>query len=234
MMQYVSRGRRWSPPLVPVAFAVSGLLLAGGCDAPSTAPTSFAYDPTALTAGQRYRWSNGRRVNVYVVPTSTGPYDLSATVNGAIARWNAVPDRERFTLQRTTNIAQANVIVFERGSAMPVTPPPGCPYSTTGASGYTYLCPINGRAALLPLTTDGPSGTATVLIRIDMGRITLAPLFDAVVTHELGHAVGIGGHSDSEADVMFASPRTSAISGRDTQTLRWLLAQTADVLLERM
>jgi hypothetical protein len=30
---------------------------------------------------------------------------------------------------------------------------------------------------------------------------------------------------------MFALPRTSTVSGRDTQTLRYLLAQTADVLL---
>ncbi len=213
------------------ALAVACVWLAAGCDTPSTAPSAFAYDPTSLTAGQLYRWSTGRRVNVYVVPTSTGPYDLSAAVNSAITRWNDVPDGDRFTLQRTSNIAQANVIVFERGSPMPVSTPAACPYSTTGAAGYTYLCPINGRAALLPLSDGGTGGTATVLIRLDMARSASASAFDAVVTHELGHAVGIGGHSDADGDVMFASPRTSVISGRDTQTLRWLLAQAADVLL---
>lgn len=201
-----------------------------GCDTPSTAPSAFAYDPTSLTGGQLYRWENGRRVNVYVVPATAGAYDLSQSVDAALSRWNAVPRGERVTLQRTTSISQANVVVFERASAMPVTPA-SCPYATTGASGYTYICPVNGRAALLPLAGATGTGAATVLIRIDMGRTGSQQQFDAVVTHELGHAIGIGGHSDSEVDVMFASPRSATISGRDAQTLRWLLAQAADVLL---
>lgn len=208
--------------------ALGGML--AGCDSPSTAPSAFAYDPTSLTAGQLYRWADGRRVNVYVVPAVTGPYDLDASVNAAISRWNAVPRGDRFTLQRTNNSAAANVIVFERTSPMPVSPS-SCAYATSGGAGYTYICPVNGRAAVLPLVGTGSTGATTVLVRIDMGRTGSREQFDAVVTHELGHAVGIGGHSDSESDVMFGSPRTSTISGRDTQTLRWLLAQAADVLL---
>jgi hypothetical protein len=30
---------------------------------------------------------------------------------------------------------------------------------------------------------------------------------------------------------MFAAPQTTTVSGRDTQTLRYLLAQRADILL---
>lgn len=203
------------------------------CDSPTAAPSSFAYDPTGLTNGQLYRWDNGRRLDVYVVPVSgQGPppaLNLSQSVNAALGRWNSVPRGERFTLVATGSAADAHIVVYDRLSPMPVLTPDDCPYASTSATGYTYFCPVNGRALRLPLP-DG-RGRATVLVRIDLARITTAAQLDAVVMHELGHAVGIGGHSTDSLDVMFVSPRVSSPSGRDTQTLRYLLAQAADILL---
>ncbi|WP_353267634.1 hypothetical protein [Gemmatimonas sp.] len=208
------------------ALAVIGV---ASCDTPSTAPSAFAYDPTGLTGGQLYRWDNGRRVNVYVIPGSAGSSQISAAVDAAIPRWNAVPRGETVTLRRTTTPAEANVVVYDNTTPLPVITPAACPFSSASALGYTYFCAQNGRAVTLPFTAGG--GVATVVIRLDLARVTTRLPLEAVVMHELGHAIGIGGHSDSENDVMFAAPQTTTVSGRDTQTLRYLLAQRADVLL---
>lgn len=208
---------------------VLGVTGAVACDTPTTAPSGFAYDPTGLTGGQLYRWDTGRRVNVYVVPGSAGSAQITAAVDAAMPRWNAVPRGETVTLQRTTVAAQANIVVYDNVSPLPVLTPDDCPFSTLSALGYTYFCARAGRAVPLPFATGG--GTATVVIRLDLSRTTATSPLDAVVMHELGHAIGIGGHSQSDTDVMFALPRTTTVSGRDTQTLRYLLAQAANVLL---
>jgi predicted Zn-dependent protease len=199
------------------------------CDTPSTAPSAFAYDPTSLTGGQLYRWDTGRRVSVFVMPGSAGSAQITAAVDAAIPRWNAVPRGETVTLRRTTTPTDANVVVYDNTTPLPVITPAACPFSNASALGYTLFCAQNGRAVTLPLTTGG--GVATVVVRLDLARVTARLPLDAVVMHELGHAIGIGGHSDSENDVMFAAPQTTTVSGRDTQTLRYLLAQRADILL---
>jgi predicted Zn-dependent protease len=200
------------------------------CDTPTEAPAAFAYDPTTLTAGKLYRWENGRRLDVWVVPTADASRDLTRATSEAVARWNTVPRGDRFTLRMATSAAEAEIIVFERGSPLPVALPASCPYGSTGAVGYTYFCGEGPRALPLPLTGT-TTGSARVLVRIDFGRLATQGELAAIVMHELGHAVGIGGHSLDTLDVMHANPRRVTPSGRDTQTLRWLLAQRADLLL---
>lgn len=228
MARWLPRGIRTAGHIIAGAL-VAGLAGAVSCDTPTTAPSAFAYDPTGLTGGQLYRWENGRRVNVYVVPGTAGTAQITSAVDAAIPRWNAVPRGETVRLQRTGTAAQANVIVYDNSIPLPIVVPRDCPFSSSGAVGYTYFCAQGGRAQPLPLLAGG--GSATVVIRLDLSRVTSVVPLEAVVMHELGHAIGIGGHSDSENDVMFAAPRTSTVSGRDTQTLRYLLAQGADILL---
>lgn len=225
-------GSRWLEPRA--RWSLRTLLVLGlagvlSCDTPTTAPSTFAYDPTGLTGGQLYRWDTGRQVNVYVVPGSSGSAQIIEAVDVAMPRWNAVPRGETVRLQRTTVAAQANVVVYDNTSPLPVVTPDDCPFSTFSALGYTYFCARSGRAVPLPFVGGG--GSATVVIRLDLSRTTATSPLSAVVMHELGHAIGIGGHSQSDTDVMFALPRTSTVSGRDAQTLRYLLAQAANVLL---
>ena len=71
----------------------------------------------------------------------------------------------------------------------------------------------------------------SVVIRVDIGRVTSQAGLTAVVAHELGHALGIGGHSDQPLDLMFGLPTVLTPSGRDGATLRFLLGQHADLIL---
>ena len=105
-----------------------------------------------------------------------------------------------------------------------------CPFNPSGAAGYTYFCPLNGRAERLR-----PIGatvlTATLVIRVDLTTTATQAALDALVAHEMGHAVGIGGHSPQTTDVMFTRPTASLPTERDRNTLRHLLGRVADITL---
>jgi len=52
-----------------------------------------------------------------------------------------------------------------------------------------------------------------------------------VVAHEMGHVVGIGGHSPPTSDLMYTRPTVSAPTDRDRATLRNVLGRPADITL---
>lgn len=60
------------------------------------------------------------------------------------------------------------------------------------------------------------------------GDVALESEIELVVTHEMGHALGLGGHSPEPADVMFAGmteENAGGLSARDRETLRKLYAK---------
>lgn len=216
--------RRSIPRLV-----LAVLVAATACDSPTEATPDFAYDPTQLTGGLLYRWASGARVRVFVEPLAAGALDLTGSVQRAVQAWNAVPQRREFTLEVTSSREAADVIVFDRSVALPVVVG-ACPFTPSGAAGYTYFCPLNGRAERLrPVGSNAL--TAAIVIRVDLTTTATQPGLDALVAHEMGHAVGIGGHSEQNTDVMFSRPTVSIPTDRDRSTLRNLLGRVADITL---
>lgn len=209
------------------ALMTSLLLL--GCESPTVIRPDFAYDPTALTGGQLYRWSTGARVRVFVEPMGAGSVDLASAVQRAVSAWNAVPQAREFTLDVVTNRDVADVIVYDRSLPQPVVTG-SCPFNPSGAAGYTYFCPINGRAERLrPLASTVL--TTAIVIRVDMTTTATQATLDALVAHEVGHAVGIGGHSPQSTDVMYTRPTVRTPTDRDRNTLRNVLGRAADITL---
>jgi predicted Zn-dependent protease len=223
MVRSPSSPRRRARGLVVAA------LFAGGCDNPTVVRPDFAYDPTELTGGQLYRWSTGARVRVFVEPMAAGSVDLAGAVQRAVASWNAVPQEREFTLEVVTNRDAADVIVYDRSIPQPVVTG-SCPFNPSGAAGYTYFCPINGRAERLRPTASTVLSTA-IVIRVDVTTTATQALLDALVAHEMGHAVGIGGHSPQTTDVMYTRPTVRSPTDRDRATLRNLLGRPADITL---
>ncbi|WP_310571336.1 hypothetical protein [Gemmatimonas sp.] len=209
--------------------AIAITLLAAACDSPTVVRPDFAYDPTELTGGLLYRWSTGARVRVFVEPMIAGSVDLAGAVQRAVASWNAVPQEREFTLDVVTNRDLADVIVYDRSTPQPVVTG-SCPFNPSGAAGYTYFCPLGSRAERLR-----PIGstllTTAIVIRVDMTTTVTQAALDALVAHEMGHAVGIGGHSPQTTDVMYTRPTVRTPTDRDRNTLRNLLGRAADITL---
>ena len=158
-----------------------------GCDNPTVIRPDFAYDPTQLTGGQLYRWSTGARVRVFVEPMAAGGIELAGAVQRAVVSWNAVPQEREFTLDVVTNRDLADVIVYDRSIPQPVVSG-SCSFNPSGAAGYTYFCPLNGRAERLrPLASTG--FTTAIVIRVDMTTTATQAALDALVAHEVGHAI---------------------------------------------
>lgn len=206
------------------ALAIAMIWLLSACESPTFSRPNFAYDPTGLTNGQLYRWPSGSTVRVWVVrPTADGP-DLRQAVQRAIPAWNALPQFAEYRLEEAISLEDAHVVVFDRSTPLPVLPAASCPFDPRGSSGYTYFCPLDGRAARLP-TTSGINSRLSVVVRLDIGRTANQSALDAIVAHELGHALGIGGHSTETQDVMFGAPRVATPSARDVMTMRYLLGE---------
>ena len=208
---------------------VAATLLTAACDNPTVVRPDFAYDPTELTDGRLYRWSTGARVRLFVEPMPAHGVDLALSVRRAVQSWNAVPQEREFTLEVVSSRDVAEVIVYDRSVAQPVVTG-SCPFNPSGGAGYTYFCPLNGRAERLR-PVESTVLSAAVVIRVDMTTTATQSALDALVAHEMGHAVGIGGHSRQTTDVMYSRPTVSTPTDRDRNTLRNLLGRAADITL---
>jgi predicted Zn-dependent protease len=217
--------------------AAALLVLITACDAPTATRPAAAYDPTTLTRGKLYRWPSGHQISVWVVaPTAPAPVDLALAAREGINAWNPIPQFAEFTLVMATSISDADVVIYDRVTTAPVGPG-SCTFDASSAAGYTYFCPTSATpstAEMLPLAATqsaAGAGHVAVVIRVDRGRVTDQAGYNAIVTHELGHALGIGAHSDQASDIMFGAPTVTIPSARDARTLQNLLGRQPDFTL---
>ncbi len=208
------------------------LALAAACtDAAAPRVDPPAYDPTQLSGGLVYRWPSGTTIAVFVDPTAVGAgVDLAGATSAGMAAWKAALGGNQFAFRTTATAADADVIVHV--SAAPrLVGLAGCAEPPTFAGGVTFFCPARDSALTLPLVGGPGTGRVKLDIAINPAATNATNTLRALVTHELGHAVGIGGHSPDALDVMFAQPSVSVPSLRDITTLRWLVRQVIDLRL---
>lgn len=207
---------------------VAALMLA--CDTPTASRPNFAYDPTTLSNGMLYRWANGQKLRVWAdLADSTRAVNLGLSVRSAISRWNDLPAFAEFELVLVSNPAEAQIIIYDRARPMPVRAG-SCPFEPRAAVGYTYFCPNGRKAERLALASGAPS-SVSVVIRVDDMLAAGQARYSAIVAHELGHALGIGAHSSVAGDLMFGLPTNPFPTGRDAQTLQYVLGAPADIIL---
>jgi hypothetical protein len=221
------------------AARIAFVLAIVACDAPTYPTEEPGYDPTSLTGGLVYRWQPGRTIVVYPDPTSApAGFDMPATVRSAASRWNDATRFADYRLAVTERASEADVIVRFRTAPLLVDLR-GCEPSGGGA-GRTAFCTDANPAPVLPFIATG-DGHVKMDVYVDpttRSAEQLAPFgltpqtyFLGLVTHELGHVLGIGGHSGDEGDVMNSFPRVTEPSESDRRTVRWVWLQPADLLL---
>ena len=196
-------------------------LAAAGCKTPTIDAGAPPYDPTSLTAGTLYHWPVGRTLEVHVVNGGES-LRLEETVRAALPRWTAALAFREHTLRLVDRADRADILVRDAAAPFPVDTA-GCgSIRWTESAASTFFCPAGDTARTLSLVS-GPVGRAKVLITVNMAGAPDAAARLAIVVHEIGHALGIGGHSSAPADVMFAAPAITVPSAADARTLRYVL-----------
>jgi hypothetical protein len=204
-----------------------GLLLMG-CDAPAIPSAEAGYDPAGLT-GFLYHWGPGRSLAIHVDPSGApAGVDLAEDVRAGMRAWASVVRLGEVRWHLTDRRDEADVLVRHAVTPRPVTAD-DCPDDAPPATAFTFFCvDDDGRAQVLAFR-DGRPGRVKMDVAIDTRFIDDADTRRAIVTHELGHVLGLGAHTSDPNDVMFAFPRRSTPSDADARSLRWLFAQRADV-----
>lgn len=224
------------------AMLAASLALAA-CDAPNVVAVSLPASHNGSPIPEEdfyYRWRAGSTIRLYA-HTAGAPegFDLAAAARTAAARWNAAARFADFELVTVTRPEDADAVLRFRFTA-PIVDLLDCEPAGGGA-GRTVICFAEGTGRVLPLL-DGGGGHVMADVYVDpLGAsdaqlaavgLTRQEYFQALVTHEVGHVIGIGSHSSDPNDLMTSLfLRTSVPTASDEWVLRWVWLQQPDLLL---
>ncbi len=180
-----------------------------------------------VDGGVVYRWPTGSTVRFYVHETGESMRDamLTAAVDSAVVDWMAALGPGIVDLVRTDDISEADVVVRWSDMALPVDAS-SCAPVVTGRAATTF-CPtpdLDGLERFPLLGKDGAEGSnVRMLVTVLAEEAVGARRVRQLVSHELGHVLGIGQHSPDPDDLMWDGPLgTDRPSPADRATIRGL------------
>jgi predicted Zn-dependent protease len=211
-----------------------GAALLSACDSP-TVPERLlrdVYDYRLLTPEPRVlRWPSGSTVRVYVEPAAEPARTaaLQAALQSAIPAWNAAALYGEVRLEETTDVANADVVMLYSGTLAPVDVS-AC--SPGGGQAYTTFCLSDdaNHLKVFPLRNSPTAGNVKFLLTVRTTTVLNAEEVRRLVAHELGHVLGIGQHSPTPTDLMYAGVLTRAEpNAADRRTLQVLYHTEPDI-----
>jgi hypothetical protein len=217
---------------------VLGIAIAA-CDAPTVSargPVSN-YDvwlDTALAMGGRdsiiYHWPAGHVLSLYVDPTNEpAGSDLAGAVATGMRQWEDATYYRDVRFRIASDPADADVIVHH-ATAPFLVDFGNCTYPIP-QPGTTFFCPAESGPFMqtFPLLAGG-GGRVKMDLRVNRAAVPSEERFQALVTHELGHVLGLGGHSGDPDDLLWSGLITATRpTERDMAALRWVLRQPVEL-----
>jgi len=213
-----------------------GLLLMSvlACETPSVPFDSGQYEFRLLRVQppRTFHWGAGADVPVFVnQPEVASRPNMADALDQGATVWTRAAVFGEVRLRRTTNLDEAVAVLQWKDVEPILSTPVGCDGPGIGAASTSFCLnlPANDSLITWPRRDQGPSNVlfnVIVEIRPDMD----ADLLELLVTHEMGHVMGILAHSNSSGDLMWAGiVDTDGLSGADRQTLRTLYQSTVDL-----
>jgi hypothetical protein len=216
---------------------LTAVLLVGACQSPIAPGRANAdvYDFALPTMPPRVvRWPSGSTIRVFVAGGADVERHalLEAALDAGAAAWNRLATYGEFRIERTTHLVEANVVVRWSDAESPVDtrdcPPVVVQAVTTFCVDFTAT-PL--RLTPFPLLSDVSSPSrVTMLVTILGTGMADAERVRRLVTHELGHVLGLARHSPVETDLMWGGePMTSQPTQRDASSVQVLYHMRADI-----
>ncbi|MGQ0563428.1 MAG: hypothetical protein ACT443_16345 [Gemmatimonadota bacterium] len=207
------------------------LAMFSACDSP-TVPERFLRDVYEFRTSQGLvlRWPVGETVELFVVSrdeAAARTQFLNDAVTHGIRVWNDAAIYGEVTLARASSIADADVVVEYSGTVSPLDLSSCLP---SGGLATTTFCLDPGGERLAPYDLrDGTPTNVKFVVTVRTTAATDAAAVRRLVAHELGHVLGIAGHSDTRTHLMFGNPETDEPQQADRFTLQVLYHTEADI-----
>lgn len=195
-----------------------------GCETAAAPAREPAYDFDLYGSGLVFHWTPDRLpVRYWVAPDAGVVRGFVAT---GIARWTDQFLWGEYRGVLVDDSTAADVLVW----ATPPNPPSGEPTDDppllTACGGVTWN---DTTAAAGPRALIGPF---RVVVQWDAGYADgdVVNCLERVTVHEIGHTIGLFGHSPNDLDLMNGTPRVAAPSAGDRVTAEILYATPASIL----
>lgn len=180
--------------------------LLAACDTP-TVPQRFlrdVYDFRLLTPDPvTFRWPTGSTIRFYVVPDDNASLTqyLRAAVTHGVEVWNQAALYGEVELVETTTLQEADVVVEYSHVASPVElgscPPSG------GLAVTTFCLTEDGENLKAFPFVNGTQSRVKFVLTVRVTQQTSEEDVRELVTHEIGHVLGIAQHSPKQTDLMY-------------------------------
>jgi hypothetical protein len=184
------------------------VLMLAACDEAAAPARQAAYAFDLYETGLVFRWEHDRLpVRYWVAPDAGLVADFAEEGLGVWGR-QFLYGEYRGTI--VSDPADADVLVY----VMPATPPSGTPNNAPPAIGA-----CDGVTSF-DLTDDAVSGPFEITVGWDVrySDQDVVNCLERVTVHEIGHTIGLFGHSGNELDLMHPNPRVRTPSPEDRVT----------------
>jgi hypothetical protein len=210
---------------------------APACETSTVPFDTGQYDFRLAVAGaggvqfRTFHWDLGSDVPVFInEPDVSGRPSMTPALDTAAVRWTRAAVFGEVRLRPTTDLAEAVAVLQWRDTEPILSTPVGCTGPGGGAASTTgCLNETSDSLVVWPRRDLEPSQVVFSVVVQNQPAMT-DTLLAQIVTHEMGHVLGILAHSPTPGDLMFGGFLTvDDLTSADQQTLRTLYQSPVDL-----